>query len=130
MVKIILLQVVKLKLAASNVLFLLKCRPYRLEVPVWADFLEILSLLKKGQIDKAIELYQGPLLPASEAPEVRSLRVNIDESLRSAVLEAPTFEPLWQLANRMRDDLELWEAVLSRLPQGDPRRGNNAGTCS
>ncbi len=100
----------------------IKSRPYRLEIPVWADFLEIPALLKEGQVNKAIDLYQGQLLPASEAPEVRNLRVNIDESLRSAVLELPTFEPLWKLANRMRDDLELWEAVLNHLPRGDPRR--------
>ena len=31
-------------------------------------------------------------------------------------------EQLWALVARMRDDLELWEAVWKRLPEGDPRR--------
>lgn len=101
----------------------LESRPYRLKMPVWADFLELPTLLRAGRVAEAIELYQGPLLPHSEAPEVCSLRRSLEETLRGVVLEGGNPEHLWKLSSRMHDDLELWEALHTRLPQGDPRRG-------
>ncbi len=97
-------------------------RPYRLTLPVWADFLEITALLKADDLSAAIELYRGPLLPESEAPEVCDLRAVLDESLREAVLQRGKPEHLWSLVSRMREDLELWEAMWRRLQEGDPRR--------
>lgn len=101
----------------------LESRPYRLKMPVWADFLELPALLRAGRVAEAIELYQGPLLPHSEAPEVCSLRRSLEETLRGVVLESNNPEHLWKLSSRMHEDLELWEALHTRLPQGDPRRG-------
>ncbi len=97
-------------------------RPYRLALPVWADFIETTELLKAGDLAGAIELYRGPLLPESDAPEVCDLRAVLDESLREAVLQRGKPEYLWALAARMREDLELWEAIWRRLDEGDPRR--------
>jgi hypothetical protein len=97
-------------------------RPYRLAAAVWGDFLQVPTLLKAGELAKAIDLYHGPLLPESESPEVCDLRDVLDESLREAVLQKGQPEQLWALVARMRDDLELWEAVGKRLPEGDPRR--------
>ena len=100
----------------------MESQPYRLSLPVRADFLELLSLLEVGQVDEAVELYRGPLLPYSEAPEVCRLRDIVDRSLCQAALAASSPEPLWKLANKLREDLELWEGVLMRLPRGGPRR--------
>lgn len=97
-------------------------RPYQVQADVWADFLEVLELIEDGRADDAIDLYRGPLLPASDAPEVRRLRELVDAALCDAALAAASPEQLWKLANRMREDLELWEALLARLPSGDPRR--------
>ncbi|MGL4610893.1 MAG: hypothetical protein ACRCYY_14655 [Trueperaceae bacterium] len=98
-------------------------RPYRLDMPVWADFLELPKLLKAGRIGEAIALYEGPLLPNSEAPEVCHVRRSLEESLCTVTIESGTGEDLWRLGSRIHDDLELWEAIQARLPQGDPRRG-------
>jgi hypothetical protein len=100
----------------------IESRPYRIRGKVWADFLEIPLLIRKGQLTEAVELYRGPLLPASDAPDVRDLGTTLEESLRTAVLEKGDPELLWSLASRIREDLELWEALHERLSAGDPRR--------
>jgi hypothetical protein len=96
-------------------------RPYRLETPVHADFLKLRDLLAAGRVEEAVALYQGPLLPNSEAPVVVELRETLEESLRQAVLVCGEVEVLWKLAGRLKDDLELWESALSRLNRHDPR---------
>jgi hypothetical protein len=113
----------KTELSRLKHLIPIASRPYHLEMPVWGDFLELPRLLKAGRISEAIHLYEGPLLPNSEAPEVCSLRHSLEESLRTVTIESGTGEDLWRLGSRIHDDLELWEAMVIRLPQGDPRRG-------
>lgn len=112
----------KTELSRLKQLVPIESRPYRIPGRVWADFLEIPSLIKKGQLSEAIELYRGPLLPASDSPDVRDLRTTLEESLRTAVLDRGDPELLWSLASRIREDLELWEALHEKLPAGDPRR--------
>lgn len=112
----------KTELSRLKQLVPIESRPYRIQGAVWADFLEIPLLVRNGRLKEAVELYRGALLPASDAPEVRDLRTTLEESLRTAVLENGDPELLWSLASRIREDLELWEALHSRLPAGDPRR--------
>lgn len=97
-------------------------RPYRLAVPYRADFLELIELLKRGQVRQALNLYKGPLLPESESPAVVELREHIDEALRQAVLESGDAEAMIELANRTgTEDLELLETALEFVPQNDPQ---------
>lgn len=96
-------------------------QPYRIDEPYRADFLEALEALKAGNLHAALERYQGPLLPASEAPGVVGLRDDLDRSLRLAVLGSHDAELLFRLAERLRDDLELWEAACAALDMADPR---------
>lgn len=96
-------------------------RPYRLEIPFRADFLELRELLAAGRVEEAVVLYQGPLLPNSEAPVVVEMRETLEEALRQAVLVCGEVDVLWKLAGRMKDDLELWEKTLHSLRRRDPR---------
>ncbi|RIH82614.1 hypothetical protein [Calidithermus roseus] len=96
-------------------------RPYRLEIPFRADFLELRELLAAGRVEEAVALYQGPLLPNSEAPVVVEVRETLEEALRQAVLVCGEVDVLWKLAGRMKDDLELWEKTLHSLGRRDPR---------
>lgn len=96
--------------------------PYALQVPVQADFLEVLEHLQQGRVRPALERYRGPLLPGSEAPEVRALREVIEESRRRAALSSGDPEVLLDLARALGDDFEVWEAALQALPRSDPRR--------
>ncbi|WP_119280007.1 hypothetical protein, partial [Calidithermus roseus] len=96
-------------------------RPYRLLTPIEADFLKLQEALQQNQLHPALALYQGPLLPRSQAPGVEALRNRIEEQLKRRVLDHPDPEPLYRLAQKLPDDLALWEALLQRLPAQDPR---------
>lgn len=100
----------------------LQSRPYRLASPLRTDFLEMREALAQGDLRKALALYRGPLLPQSQAPGVEELRWELEETLRQAVLNRGTLEDLYTLAQRLGENLELWEALLERLPPEDPRR--------
>ncbi len=52
---------------------------------------------------------------------MEELRLELEETLRQAVLAQGDTESLFLLAERLREDLEVWEALLERLPQEDPR---------
>jgi hypothetical protein len=97
-------------------------RPYRLGLPLKADFLELRELLRAGRLRDALHLYRGPLLPHSDAPRINAERDDLDLALRAAVLASNDPEAVWLLAERMPDDLEVWEAVTERLAHDDPRR--------
>jgi tetratricopeptide (TPR) repeat protein len=97
-------------------------RPYRLGARVSADFLDVRRLLGEGQVDAALAAYGGSLLPRSDAPIVNAARDDLDIALRQAVLSRRNPEAVWLLAERMPDDLELWEEVCQRLARSDPRR--------
>lgn len=100
----------------------LTSRPYKIAVPFRADFLELMAFLGQGRVRQALNLYRGPLLPASEAPAVVELREHIDESLRQAVLASGDHEAMLELANRTdSQDLELLEAAASYMSPNDPQ---------
>lgn len=95
--------------------------PYRWTVPVAADVAEVRGLLAEGRVREAIGLWQGPLLPFSEAPGVREARETLEEALRQAALLSGDADALYELADRWGDDLELWHAAADAMPPGEPR---------
>jgi hypothetical protein len=100
----------------------LTSRPYKIGVPVRADFLELIEHLKRGRVRQALSLYRGQLLPESVAPAIVELREQIDESLRQAVLRSGDAEAMLELVNRTdAGDLELLEEAYRHLPKNDPQ---------
>lgn len=96
-------------------------RPYRLTVPVRTDHGELLAHLRAGRVDRAVELFAGPLLPGSQAPLLRRHGRFLEEALRRAVLDRGDPDLLFGLGGRLPMDLELHEACLRALPDDDPR---------
>lgn len=96
--------------------------PYRLEMPLEADFLKLERLLAEGRIGEAVQLYRGPLLPMAEAPGIVEARQALEATLRQAVLSSRNVEATMLLAERLQDDLEVWESALEKLHINDPRR--------
>jgi tetratricopeptide (TPR) repeat protein len=95
-------------------------RPYRIDLPYTADFVELDKALREGRVREALELYHGPLLPDSDCPFVIELREYLEETLRQAALSSGDVEVLLSLARKLGDDLELWEAASQKLSQNDP----------
>jgi tetratricopeptide (TPR) repeat protein len=115
-------EVCKTEISRLRQIIPLTSRPYRLAVDVWADFIEVERLLGAGRLADALAFYRGPLLPASEAPDIEQIRTRLEVAIRRAALAEQSSEPLWRLAEQLEDDLEVWEAVLEYLPPTDHRR--------
>jgi hypothetical protein len=103
---------------------LLASRPYRLLVPVDADFVTVGRLLAAGALREALAAYRGPLLPASEAPGVARLRSRLASAVRASVLATGEDALLdaWARGPAGLDDLAVWEALADRSPAGSTRR--------
>lgn len=102
----------------------LAARPYRLLVPLASDASQVTDALARGAHRRALQLYAGPLLPASESPAVTRTRHELAGRLRGSVLRAGSADALWRWADGTdgRDDLEVWQQLLRVLPYGSPRR--------
>jgi tetratricopeptide (TPR) repeat protein len=97
-------------------------RPYKIGVPFRADFLDVIELLRRGEVRQAIKLYRGPLLPTSDAPAIVELRERVEEYLRQAVLASGDAHAMLDFMNRWgTGDLELLEESLRHLPKNDPK---------
>ena len=96
-------------------------RPYRLSVAVDLDLLRLERLLLSGDVNGALDLFDGPPLPVSESPLLSYWRSYLDGALRRAVCGLRDPALLWRYAARF-DDLEVLERLESLLEPQDPRR--------
>ncbi|MBU0654043.1 MAG: transcriptional regulator [Gammaproteobacteria bacterium] len=55
--------------------------PYRLLMPVWADFSELSGIIQRRSMVEALKLYQGELLPTSTAPAIEEWRNHIEAGM-------------------------------------------------
>ena len=97
---------------------------YRLVWPVDSDVGRVQALLTAGDVKAALDSYEGPLLPGSEAPGIRRARDELEGWLRTAVLSSGDLDLLWSWATGPsgEPDLLAWSRVLADLPFEDPRR--------
>jgi hypothetical protein len=97
---------------------LLGSRPYRLAVPVDADFDTVTRRLASGAVAAALDAYPGPLLPDSRAPAVVRLRRRISEQLRAALIARgdPGLLADWAYSPWGEEDLPVWRALAGAVP--------------
>ncbi|OLT06445.1 transcriptional regulator [Pseudonocardia sp. CNS-004] len=102
----------------------LRTRPYRLAATVDTDFQAVRRAIRDRRPADALRAYAGPLLPRSDAPAIRDLRVELEAGLRAVVLESDDVDLLAEFAAHPvgRDDLEVHDRLLALLPPSDPRR--------
>ncbi|MFJ3325428.1 GAF domain-containing protein [Streptomyces griseus] len=98
---------------------LLDSRPYRLAVPVDADFDTVTRRLASGAVAAALDAYAGPLLPGSRAPSVVRLRRRITEQLRAALIARgdPGLLADWAYSPWGEEDLPVWRALAGAVPE-------------
>jgi hypothetical protein len=99
---------------------------------VECDVARMKGLLDRGAVRQAVECYDGPLLPRSEAPGVVREREAVDTWLRQAVMTADDGDVLWGWVQSMSggDDLPAWKRQLGSLDFRDPRRSLAASRVS
>lgn len=102
----------------------LRTRPYRLDAGIDSDFDAVRRALRAGEPGEALRTCGGPLLPRSDAPEIRELRDELDAGLRRAVLDADDLDLLASFAAHPlgRGDLEVHDRLDEQLPAHDRRR--------
>ncbi|MDT3446315.1 hypothetical protein [Pseudofrankia sp. BMG5.37] len=95
-------------------------RPYRLTIPLDTDVARAWRLLRAGDLESAVELCAGALLPGSAAPGVAHVRELLREEMNLALLRRgdPRLLMNWAASPLGRDDLELWQACRQLLPDG------------
>ncbi|GII52284.1 transcriptional regulator [Planotetraspora thailandica] len=98
-------------------------KPYRLTCEVSGDFLAVRQALGEGDLATVARLYQGPLLPRSEAPAIRRTRDELEARVRTGLLTKGTIDDLWSYAQTTigQDDVEVLERLVAALPAGDQR---------
>ena len=102
----------------------LRTRPYRLDADVDTDFGAVRRALAAGQPAEALRACAGPLLPRSDAPEIREERDALCVGLRRAVLAADETDLLADYARHPlgRDDLAVHDRLLELMGPHDRRR--------
>jgi hypothetical protein len=116
------LECCKTELSRLRRLVPIKTRPYQLGTEVKADFLDFEVLLEQGEIEMALAIHTGPLLPDSDAPEVVAHREHLEEAIRQVALQSQDPNLLWHCAERSSEDLDLWQATVKVMERTDPRR--------
>nr|WP_234338125.1 GAF domain-containing protein [Streptomyces sp. NRRL F-5727] len=96
---------------------LLCSRPYRLAVPVDADFAAVDRRLASGAVAAAAGAYPGPLLPGSAAPGVVRLRERLADRLRAALVARadPRLLADWAYSAWGEEDVEVWRALCAAV---------------
>ena len=102
----------------------IKATPYRLCGHVECDASRVEALLERGLVRQAAELYEGPVLPRSEAPGVVRKRQTLEGWIRHAVMTSDDRVALWAWLRTASgcEDLPAWKRLLLDLDFNDPRR--------
>lgn len=111
------------RLRAQLAPLMLQSRPYRL-APLTSDVAAVGADLDAGLLRRAVARYLGPVLPTSSAPGVVRLRDDLHRRLRGRLLAGTDPDALLAFADTPfgRDDLQLWQRVLTVLAPSSPRR--------
>ncbi|WP_054816062.1 GAF domain-containing protein [Nocardia arizonensis] len=97
-------------------------RPYRLRVHVATDVEALRSALDSGDVEYALRLYAGPVLPRSTAPGIIDIRDELRVRLRAAVLASgdPGVLRRWTACQEGRDDAAAWAAYRATVDRDSP----------
>lgn len=97
-------------------------RPYRLLAPLESDVGDVRSLLDRGELESALHLYTGPVLPGSDAPGIEDVREELRMRVQATVLRGGDARLLasWTSSIHGRHDRDAWVAYLSTLDRGSP----------
>jgi hypothetical protein len=104
-------------------------RPYRLLKPIASDVRDVSDALQAGDVDRALTLYTGELLPQSVSPGIARLRRELSASMRGAVLSSGNLALLrrWLYLPEGRDDRHGWRLLHDRAASGSVERARARG---
>lgn len=99
-------------------------RPYRLCGKLDSDVERTHRGLAQGDLETALNFYQGQVLPDSDAPGVREIGAELQALIRGSLLQDGTWQQLWRYTGlaEARDDAEVLMSVLRLAPPEAPER--------
>ncbi|MDN5806768.1 MAG: GAF domain-containing protein [Brevibacterium sp.] len=99
-------------------------RPYVLLGGIDSDVERVHRALDQGDVETALSLYQGQVLPGSDAPGVREIGAELEALMRENLLQNGTWQQLWRYGGLVdaRDDAEVLMSVLRLAPPEAPER--------
>ncbi len=93
----------------------LASRPYRLTMPVRCDVDNVLDLLRRGDVERAVQEYGGDLLPGTDSPALTELAEFVAVAVREALLADPVPSAVARYSELAPYDVEVLEACLAVL---------------
>lgn len=104
-------------------------RPYRLLQPVISDVSQVFDHLQAGDVESALNVYQGALLPQSMSPAIGRIRAELSASMRGAVLATGDAALLrrWLDLPEGRDDRDGWRLLHDSAKAGSVGRAQARG---
>ncbi|MEW2014387.1 transcriptional regulator [Rhodococcus sp. NPDC076796] len=95
----------------------LASRPYRLVGELTSDVGDIRRALDRGDVDAALRIYSGPVLPGSSAPGIEEIREELRSRMQAALLRLgdPVLLAQWTSSIHGRSDVIAWEAYRATL---------------
>ena len=96
----------------------INARPYRLRGNFSSDYDRAYQALSRGDVETALDLYQGQALADSDAPGIREIGSELEALLRETLLQNGTWQQLWRYASlpEAREDGEVLMLVLRLAP--------------
>lgn len=96
-------------------------RPYRLLMPIQTDIDQVLTLLRRGRVEAALEIYCGDLLPGTNSPTLCELAEYVAVAVREALLADPRPDAVVRYSELAPYDAEVLEVCLASLRPIDGR---------
>jgi hypothetical protein len=92
-------------------------RPYRLVAELSSDVEDVRAALDRGDVDAALRLYSGVVLPSSYAPGIAEIREELRVRVQAALLRSgdPVLLARWTASVHGREDAAAWSAYLATL---------------
>lgn len=102
----------------------IEARPYRLHGTVGSDVERTHQALGQGDVETALDVYRGRVLPDSDAPGIREMSGELEALIRETLLQNGTWQQLWRFSGRpeAREDSEVLMSVLRLAPPEAPER--------
>lgn len=95
----------------------LASRPYRLVGELSSDVGDIRRALDRGDVEAALRIYTGPVLPGSSSPGIEEIREELRSRVQAALLRVgdPVLLAQWTSSIHGRTDVIAWEAYRATL---------------
>ncbi|EPG37402.1 hypothetical protein [Acinetobacter colistiniresistens] len=97
-------------------------RPYRLNVPIEADFLQLEQALDAGYISTALQCYTGIFLAKTESPFLCAWRDGLESRLSHAIFQTQGSDALLKHLAYSPEAVDAAERLLELLPASHPAK--------